>query len=83
MSKYVHQSSRYIGTDMYDILGYTKKTGTSMACPHVSGVAALMLQLRDYSPAYIKYKIQRCSINDLSNRLDSTHRLYVSSCLWS
>ena len=54
-----------------------------MACPTVSGVAAIMLEKKNYSPAQIKTKIQDCSLDDLSERKDETRRLYFSPCLWS
>ena len=52
-----------------------------MACPHVSGVVATMLSVKKLSPEEIKYKIQSCAINDLSDRMDHTRRLYVTDCL--
>ena len=69
--------------DCLSFLGYIFKTGTSKACPHVSGVAAIMLEKKNYSPAQIKTKIQDCSLDDLSERKDETRRLYFSPCLWS
>ena len=64
-------------------LGYTRKTGTSMACPHVTGTVALMLQKKKtYSPADIKKEIQKNARNDLSNKKDSSRRLYVCPKLW-
>lgn len=61
---------------------YTKLTGTSMACPHVSGVAALMLQKKSLSPAQIKQNILKNSLDDLSDEKDGNHRLFLSADLW-
>jgi subtilisin family serine protease len=36
---------------------YTNKSGTSLAAPHVSGLASLILSTGDYSPSQIKDKI--------------------------
>jgi len=47
--------------------GYVEQTGTSMSCPHVAGIAALMLQANpDLSPSDIKSIIRTTSQQDLT-----------------
>jgi subtilisin family serine protease len=44
--------------------GYTRSSGTSMAAPHVSGVVALLLGTRNYSPAQVRVAL-RISADDI------------------
>lgn len=60
---------------------YTKMSGTSMACPHVSGLAALIIQrYPSITPAQVKRLITRTAIDlgDTSN--DSTFGFGLINC---
>ena len=44
--------------------GYQSRSGTSMACPHVSGTVALMLQMHpDWTPDEIKMALRNTAVN--------------------
>ncbi len=53
--------------------GYTTKDGTSMACPHVAGVAALILSKFPTLPNYRVSEILRSSADDLGTPGFDTH----------
>ena len=41
-------------------------SGTSMACPHVAGLAAIMIEAnRNFTPSQIKDKIKSCGLDDI------------------
>eukprot|EP00800_Vazella_pourtalesii_P009034 TRINITY_DN229_c1_g1_i2.p1 TRINITY_DN229_c1_g1~~TRINITY_DN229_c1_g1_i2.p1 ORF type:complete len:452 (+),score=105.12 TRINITY_DN229_c1_g1_i2:242-1597(+) len=66
--------------------GFTKLSGTSMACPHVAGaVALLMAKDKSLTPAEVKQKIIDLSVDDVDRSADEqpirdvskSKRLYV------
>ncbi len=62
---------------------YVEKTGTSMSCPHISGLAALMLQANpDLTPAQIKSIMRDTAEQDYSPSQPSVDSKYNARSGW-